>query len=159
MPDPLRALPAAALTLLLAAGCTSQPASRMAAPGEAPVRVTARTAAAEDWSRFLPALYPAIVACLAANPSPPAYATDVVPMNRGLVTVFTMGFDGQPYGCVVGSLGGRPEINRPMAEPPPLLGPAFIPATLREPADACLANEPVTDRTGAVLGWVSYRDC
>jgi hypothetical protein len=150
-----------AATLLSPASAPAQstPATLPEAPSPADVVITARTQAAEDWSRFLPVLYPGLIACLAAHPSPPAYAVSVIPMNRGLMAVHTVGVEGAVYRCTIATTGGAPVTNEPIPIATQLSGPSFTPADLARPAGPCIASEPVTDRAGKLLGWVAYTTC
>lgn len=144
--------------LALLAACADR-----VAPEE--IMLPVRAQQGEDWSRFLPSLYPGLMACLAAHPAQPARADDVVPQNHGMILVRVTGSDGKSYDCQAGS-GGDPApslvpVERRPAEPQPLKGPAFTPANMSEPFADCILPEPVLARDGRLLGWLSYRraDC
>lgn len=140
-------------TLLMLAACADR-----VAPGEIVLPASARQG--EDWSRFLPALYPGLMACLDAHPAQPARADDVVPQNHGMILVRVAGSDGTSMDCQAGS-GGNPAPRLEPAETRPLKGPAFTPAALAEPFAPCFLPEPVLTRDGRLLGWLSHRrpDC
>lgn len=128
------------------------------APGE--ILLPARAQQGEDWSRFLPGLYPGLTACIAAHPAQPARADDVVPQNHGMILVRITGSDGKSYDCQAGS-GGNPAPRLSPPEPSSLKGPAFTPANMPEPFADCILPEPVLARDGRLLGWLGYRraDC
>ncbi|WP_374466796.1 hypothetical protein [Ferrovibrio sp.] len=124
------------------------------------IMLPVRAQQGEDWSRFLPSLYPGLMACLAAHPAQPARADEVVPQNHGMILVRVTGSDGQGYDCEAGS-GGNPAPRLSPVEGRPLKGPAFTPANMPEPFADCILPEPVLARDGRLLGWLSYRraDC
>ncbi|MFN4278133.1 MAG: COG3650 family protein [Ferrovibrio sp.] len=142
----------------LAALLTLTACADRVAPDE--ITLPARAQQSEDWSRFLPALYPGLMACLNAHPAQPARADDVVPQNHGMILVRVTGADGASTDCQAGS-GGTPAPRLEPAETRPLKGPAFTPATMAEPFAPCFLPEPVLTRDGRLLGWLSYRrpDC
>lgn len=120
-----------------------------------------RAKIAEDWSKFLPEVYKALTDCLAADPSPPAYAVSVVPQNRGMVLVRMVGKDDARRDCEISSLGGKPESIRPMDTGEGIAGPSFIPAVLGEPKSQCIEAASITTKAGALLGWLAWAkpDC
>lgn len=124
------------------------------------ITLPARAQKGEDWSRFLPALYPGLMACLNVHPVQPARADDVVPQNHGMILVRVTGSDGTSLDCQAGS-NGNPAPRLEPAETRRLKGPAFTPATMAEPFAPCFLPEPVLARNGRLLGWLSYRrpDC
>lgn len=139
--------------LLALAACADR-----VAPDE--IVLPTRAQQGEDWSRFLPALYPGLMACLATHPAQPAWAEDVVPQNHGMILVRITGANGASLDCQTGS-GGNPAPRLEPAETRPLKGPAFTPATMAEPFARCILPEPVLTRDGQLLGWLSHRraDC
>lgn len=128
------------------------------APGE--ILLPARAQQGEDWSRFLPGLYPGLTACIGAHPAQPARADDVVPQNQGMILVRITGSGGKSYDCQAGS-GGNPAPRLGPVDARPLKGPAFTPANMPEPFADCILPEPVLARDGRLLGWLGYRraDC
>lgn len=134
----------------------------VACAGPAPdaVLLPDRAARAEDWSRFLPVLFPGLSACIAAHPSQPAFAEGVVPQNRGMILVRVIGADGKSLDCQAGS-GGQPAPQLAPTEDWRQQGPSFTPANRPEPFAPCLLPEPVLARDGRLLGWLGYRraDC
>lgn len=146
-----RPLLALILPLLLLAGCATTPA-----PDD--IRLTRRSATAEDWSRHLPALYRGLAACLAADPAPPAYALSVVPQNHGMMLAYLVGHDGSRTSCNIDTAGSRTPQLVPATplEDQALRGPRFTPASLPEPFLPCGSNEPVLTNRGDLLGWLTY---
>lgn len=128
--------------------------------GQDDILLPSRAAHAEDWSRFLPTLYPGLSACLATYPAQPAYATEVTPQNRGMLLVRMTGTNGAHYECSVGTGGNpAPQLTPTDAQPP--RGPLFTPSAMAEPFLRCGTPEPVLTRTGKLLGWLTYlkADC
>ena len=119
------------------------------------IDVTRRTAEADDWSRHLPQVYDGLMACLEAHPSQPAYATNVVPQNRGMILVDVTGADGSRQECNADTLGSsQPKLAA--ATEQGRRGPTFTPATMPEPFQRCGSNDPVFHRDGKLLGWVTH---
>jgi hypothetical protein len=119
---------------------------------------------AEDWSRRVLDLMPAIRACLDATPDKPATITKAWPMNRGMVGVRLRDAKGTRSECIVAAGGGAPERHQPVdATSRPLPGegrPVFTPAPQVPPAGPCWRNEPVTGPGGGESpGTLSYIAC
>lgn len=144
------------LALTTLTGCTAMPA-----PGD--IRLSRRSATAEDWSRHLPDLYRGLDACLAADPAPPAYALSVVPQNHGMMLVYVMGHDGSRMACSIDAAATQKPKLVPATplEDQALRGPRFTPAGMAEPFLRCGSNEPVLTARGELLGWLTYQqpDC
>jgi uncharacterized membrane protein len=138
-----------AAVLLLAACSTGSPSDGIV--------LTRQSRESDDWGRHLPMLYDGLSACLAAHPAQPAFATDLVPQNHGLILVHLQGSDGSRYECRTGT-GGQPAPRLTSIVAQATHGPAFTPATMPEPHMRCGAPEPVLTRTGRLLGWLTYVD-
>lgn len=140
--------PAARLAFALLLGAATLAA---AAP---PVR-----AQDEGWTRFLPVLAPAMVACLQGEEAGAA-ATAALPMNHGRALVRLERRDGERLECVV-ELGppGHParlESLRPTGAAPPLPGEDGRRFTLGQP---CATAMPVPGENGRTLGWMAPSGC
>lgn len=148
-----RAIPAAtaftlSMTLLLLTGCADR-----AATGD--IMLTRQSREAQDWGRFLPEMYQGVMACLAAHPAQPAYATDAAPQNHGMILVRLKGADGSRYECSTGNAGNpAPKLTPAAAQR--VAGPAFTPASMAEPFMRCGTPQPVQTGTGHLLGWLTY---
>jgi putative lipoprotein len=119
---------------------------------------------AEDWSRRVLDLMPAIRACLDATPAKPATITKAWPMSHGMVGVRVRDGKGTRSECIVAAGGGAPGRHQPVdatARPLPGEGrPVFTPAPQVPPAGPCWRNEPVTGLgSGESLGTLSYITC
>lgn len=133
--------------LLLLAACSGDPAVNSFV-------LTKQSRESQDWGRNLPEMYTGVMACLAANPSQPAYATDVTPQNHGMILVRQRGIDGNISECSTGSTGGAPKITA--SAPKPVRGPAFTPGNMAEPFSNCGTPQPVLTGTGRLVGWLTY---
>ncbi|MCW0232259.1 MAG: hypothetical protein OJJ21_01545 [Ferrovibrio sp.] len=134
--------------LALLAGCAGQ---------NTPDRIvlTRQSRESQDWGRFLPDIYSGLTACLAAHPVQPAYATDAVPQNHGMILVRLRGADHSLYECSTGTTG-HPAPTLTAATPQRVRGPAFTPASMPEPYMRCGTPQPVLSGTGRLLGWLTY---
>lgn len=119
------------------------------------IEITRRTAEADNWSRHLPHLYNGVGSCLAAHPSQPAYAANVVPQNRGMMLVETVGSDGSRRECSIDTTASTtPRLAEASASTQQT--PTFTPASMPEPFQRCGSNDPVFHRDGRLLGWVTH---
>jgi uncharacterized membrane protein len=135
-----------------------------APPGLASAPVADFAAKADDdWARLLPALQPAIDACLARTPGSAPYVTKAWPMNRGMTGVRTRGGDGTWYECIAQTDGKAVERIEMLARgEPPLPGEnftLFTPAGGTPRAGNCWQHERVLDAAGALKGYLSYNTC
>jgi hypothetical protein len=125
-----------------------------------PARPQEVTPAADDWTFALNDFLPAIEACLAETPSPPAVVEDVWPMNRGMIGVRTRSTDGRSWTCVAPQEGGAVDMVDPAPEDPEHpIGPLFTPAPDEPPTGECYEHEQVFGPEGNPIGWVSYDMC
>lgn len=138
--------------ILALAGCSGTSADTIV--------LTRQSQESADWGRFLPDLYGGLTACLAAHPTQPAYATDVVPQNHGMILVRLRGADNSLQACSTGT-AGTPAPKLTAATPQRVRGPAFTPASMPEPYMRCGTPQPVLTGTGQLLGWLTYftSDC
>jgi uncharacterized membrane protein len=136
------------MTLLLLAGCAGR-----ATTGD--IVLTRQSRESQDWGRLLPAMYGGVTACLAAHPAQPAYATDAVPQDHGMILVRLKGADNSRYECRTGS-SGSPAPKLTPATPQRVAGPAYTPAAMAEPFMRCGTPQPVQTGTGHLLGWLTY---
>jgi len=133
--------------LLLLAACTSDPAT------DAFV-LTKQSKESQDWGRYLPEMYGGVMACLAANPSQPAYVTDVTQPSQGAILVRQRGADGTINECRSSNTGGTPTVTA--SAPKAVRGPAFTPGTMAEPFTNCGSPQPVLTGVGHLVGWLTY---
>lgn len=138
----------AALTLL--AGCSGN--DRTPQGG---IVLTKQSKESPDWGRFLPDVWGGLQACLAAHPVQPAFATDLVPQNHGMILVRLRGADRSLYECRAGSTG-NPAPQLTPTERRRVQGPAFTPGDMAEPYMRCGSPQPVLSGTGRLLGWLTY---
>ncbi len=117
-----------------------------------------RLEAASDWSRNLPAYYPAMMNCLSSHPSQPAYAGEIVPVGDKKIDVRMVGSNDQRLSCVIGIKKQKPEHIGRLAEPD-LYGPFFTPVWMPQPSYDCTETVPVESTAGKLLGWVTYTGC
>ena len=132
------------------------------APGSYPLFDPAAKPA-DDWSRFLFDLMPAINACLRAPVGDLPRVVKAWPMNRGMVGVRLQNIDGGRHECIAvvdGSAVDKVELLRAEAERAPGEGnPIFTPADGAYPGSACFSHERVASAVGSFLGWLSARIC
>lgn len=134
--------------LMLLAACSSD-------PGNDAFVLTKQSRESQDWGRYLPEMYGGVMACLAANPSQPAYVTDVTPQNHGMILVRQRGADGIITECSGGSTGSpAPKVTA--SAPKQVRGPAFTPGNMAEPFSNCGSPQPVLTGTGRLIGWLTY---
>lgn len=117
--------------------------------------LTKQSQEGNDWGRFLPQVYGGVMACLAAHPAQPAFATHVTPQNHGMISVRMRGADRSLYECSTGS-NGSPAPQLTSTERQRVAGPAFTPASMPEPYMRCGTPEPVLSGTGQLLGWLTH---
>lgn len=134
--------------LLLLAACSSDTASHSFV-------LTKQSRESQDWGRYLPEMYDGLMACLAAHPSQPAYATDATPQNHGMILVRMRGADGSLQECSTGT-GGNPAPKLSATATQRIRGPAFTPASMAEPFMRCGTPQPVLNDLGRLLGWLTY---
>lgn len=142
--------PASLLLLALLAGCAGTDGRSRDG-----IVLTKQSKESQDWGRFLPDLWGGLQACLAAHPAQPAYATDVVPQNHGMILVRLRGADRSLYECSTGT-NGNPAPQITPTERQRVRGPAFTPASMPEPFMRCGTPQPVLNGTGRLLGWLTY---
>jgi putative lipoprotein len=118
---------------------------------------------ADDWSRFLSELMPAIDACLRAPAGDLPRVVKAWPMSRGMVGVRLQNIDGGRHQCIApadGSAVARVELLEAAAGRLPGEGnPIFTPAEGAYPGAACFGHERVEDGAGRFHGWLSARIC
>lgn len=147
----------ATLAILAALAACSGNADRYPQGG---IVLTKQSKESPDWGRHLPEVWNGVQACLAAHPAQPAYATDVVLQNHGMIQVRLRGADRSLYECSTGTTGS-PSPQIAPTERRRVQGPAFTPASMAEPYMRCGTPEPVMSGTGRLLGWLTYftHDC
>ncbi|HWL80529.1 MAG TPA: hypothetical protein VNR89_06230 [Roseomonas sp.] len=124
------------------------------------VSVAALPAAAQDegWTRFLPDLAPAMVACLQGETG--AAASAALPMNHGRALVRLARPDGERLECIAElAPPGQParrESLKPLGMAPPLPGEDERRFTVARP---CAAAMPIQAADGRPLGWLSSEGC
>jgi uncharacterized membrane protein len=145
--------------------CQDVDAAAVAPPGaveDAPVADLAAKPA-DDWTRFLLDLLPAIEACLDATGGPAPRVTKAWPMNHGMVGVRTRHGQGSWFDCIAPMIGGAVERIEPV---PP--GTARLPGEgvvlFARAADGplageCYEHERVLDHDGRLIGWLAYDVC
>jgi membrane-bound inhibitor of C-type lysozyme len=140
---------------------TTSTALRLA-PGSYPL-FDAGAKSADDWSRFLFALMPAIKPCLREPVGDLPRVVKAWPMNHGMAGVRLQNIDGGRHQCIAvadGSAVDRVEQLAFDAEPAPGEGnPIFTPADGAYPGGACFSHERVETVGRWFLGWLSARAC
>jgi hypothetical protein len=118
---------------------------------------------ADDWSRFLFDLLPAIKTCLREPVGGLPWVIKAWPMNHGMVGVRLQNNDGGRHQCLAvadGSVIEQVELLEAEAERAPGEGnPIFTPADGSYPGGACFRHERVETADGRFLGWLSTRNC
>jgi hypothetical protein len=131
-------------------------------PGNYPLFDPA-TRSADDWSRFLFDLMPAIKTCLREPMGELPRVIKAWPMNHGMVGVRLQNIDGGPHQCLAvadDSVVEQVDLLEAEAEPAPGEGnPIFTPADGSYPGGACFRHERVETADGRFLGWLSTRSC
>lgn len=139
-----------------------RPASvNLAEPAAFPV-ADLRAKPADDWSRFLLDLLPAISACLDETPGPAPRVTKAWPMNHGMVGVRTRDGAGGWFACIAPALGGEVDRLEPVVDHERLPGEGivvFTPAAQEPPAGECYEHERALGGGGELVGWLSYDTC
>jgi putative lipoprotein len=132
------------------------------APGSYPL-FDAAAKAADDWSRFLLDLMPAINACLREPVGDLPRVVKAWPMSHGMVGVRLQNIDGGRHQCIAaadGAVVDQVELLAFDAAPAPGEGnPIFTPADGAYPGGACFHHERVETADGRFLGWLSARVC
>jgi putative lipoprotein len=117
---------------------------------------------AEDWSRFLLDLLPAIAACLDATPGPAPRVTKAWPMNRGMAGARTRNGAGGWFDCIAPSLGGEVDRLEPVTDGGRLPGEGtvvFSPVIQGPPPGECYQHERALGPGGEPIGWLSTETC
>jgi putative lipoprotein len=117
---------------------------------------------ADDWSRFLLDLMPAINACLREPVGDLPRVVKAWPMNHGMVGVRLQNIDGGRHQCIAAADGApvdQVELLAFDAAPAPEGDPVFTPADGAYPGGACFRHERVEAADGRFLGWLSARVC
>jgi membrane-bound inhibitor of C-type lysozyme len=132
------------------------------APGSYPL-FDPGTKPADDWSRLLLELMPAIDACLGEPVGDLPRVIKAWPMNRGMAGVRLQNIDAGRHECIAaadGSVVDRVKLLAFDAELAPGEGnPIFTPADGAYPGGACFSHERVETEIGRFLGWLSARAC
>jgi hypothetical protein len=119
--------------------------------------------AADDWSRFLFNLMPAIDTCLREPVGDLPRVVKAWPMNHRMVGVRLQNIDGGRHQCIAVADGSAVDQVGPLgadAERAPREGdPIFTPAAGAYPGGACFSHERVVAADGRFLGWLSARVC
>ena len=150
-------------------GCCSaglETARRESAPSEdleaAPVANLA-TRSADDWSRFLFELLPAVRACIEKTPGQAAYVTKAWPMSRGMVGVRTRNAAAGWFDCTAQYDGsGIERFEAVTSDAEPVVGEGrvlFTPLPDTPLSGRCWQQEKVVDSAGRQIGWLSTNGC
>jgi len=119
--------------------------------------------AADDWTRLLLDLLPAMQACLDKTPGPSAYVTKAWPMNRGMVGTRTRNRDGGWFECTATSDGQSVEhiemLPKAAAPLPGEQSAIFTSSAQTPPSGNCYRTERVQDAAGKSVGWLSSNGC
>jgi hypothetical protein len=119
--------------------------------------------AADDWTRLLLDLLPAMQACLDKTPGPSAYVTKAWPMNRGMVGTRTRNRDGGWFECTATSDGQSVEhiemLPKAAAPLPGEQSAVFTSSAQTPPSGNCYRTERVQDAAGKWVGWLSSNGC
>jgi hypothetical protein len=141
-------------------------ATLAAVPGAArpPDAAAPPSPGSNDWTRYIPALLPAIDSCLDFVTVKPAVVTRVYELERGMAGVRLRDRPGRRWECLIARAGGTPFRQEPLADRVrPLPGdgdPIFTRAPGEPPDDPCWRNEEMVDpASGTLLGWRSYKIC
>jgi putative lipoprotein len=118
---------------------------------------------ADDWSRLLFDLMPAIGTCLREPVGDLPRVIKAWPMNHGMVGVRLQNIDGGRHQCIAAADGSAVEqvdLLGAEAERTPGEGnPVFTPADGAYPGRACFSHERVETTDRRFLGWLSARTC
>jgi membrane-bound inhibitor of C-type lysozyme len=119
--------------------------------------------AADDWSRFLLELMPAINACLREPVGDLPRVVKAWPMNHGMVGVRLQNIDGGRHQCIAAANGAAVDrvelLGFEAARAPGEGTPIFTPADGAYPGAACFRHERVETADGWFVGWLSGRIC
>jgi uncharacterized membrane protein len=127
------------------------------APLAEPVRKTA-----DDWSRLLPELLPAMNVCLAGAAGRAKWIAHAAPNGHGAVAVRIVENSGNVVDCEVDMDGRGPARSSPVPSDAPALPPGqpiFYPAREPPPMVSCGRLERVGTRNGGVAGYLHYDPC
>jgi len=118
---------------------------------------------ADDWSRLLPAVSPAVTACVIDGGVAVASVAKAWRLDGGRVGVRLTDSRGAAHDCVADPVTRRvASVRAVAADATPLVGadePRFLPAREAPPVIACGRVERVLDRGGRLLGWLQYGRC
>jgi putative lipoprotein len=119
--------------------------------------------AADDWSRFLLELMPAINVCLQEPVGDLPRVVKAWPMNHGMVGVRLQNIDGGRHQCIAAATGAAVDqvelLGFEAARAPGEGNPIFTPADVAYPGGACFRHERVETADGRFVGWLSARIC
>jgi uncharacterized membrane protein len=122
-----------------------------------------RAKPADDWSRLLPALAPAVRRCTIDAGVAVERISKAWPTDRGTVTLRLVDLRGGLHDCSVDPSGsGVVALRAVSPEAPALPGadaPRFLPAREASPIIACGRVERVVDAGARLLGWLHYDAC
>ena len=117
------------------------------------------TKGAEDWSRRLPDLLPAINACVAREGARLKAVADASPQGSGAVKVRLLSTTGAVLDCSVDATGrGTPSLAV-VADAPRPGGPLYYPPRDPPPLVSCGKLERVLTPRGALAGYLHYDPC
>jgi putative lipoprotein len=132
------------------------------APGEYPP-LDPKAKPADDWSRLLIDLMPAIHACLGQEVGDLPRVIKAWPMSKGMAGVRLQNLDGGRHQCIAAAGGAPIDGGEPLAFDAPALpgesNPIFTPADGAYPGGNCFSHERVEVGAGRFLGWLSTRIC
>jgi hypothetical protein len=131
-----------------------------AVPGASAPLAKPETKPAEDWSRLVAELSPAISKCVIDGGIAVDQVLQAWPMNRGKVGVRLQDRTGTPYDCVTDQTGkGSAKVTKTKATALPASGmPVFLPAREQPPMVSCGRLERV-EAGGNLVGWLHYDSC
>jgi len=117
----------------------------------------------DDWARLLPAVAPAVTACVIDGGVAVASVAKAWRQEDGLVGVRMTDPGGVAHDCLADPVMRRVASVRAVAPDVPALAgadaPRFLPAREAPPVIACGRVERVLDRGGRLLGWLQYEPC
>ena len=132
------------------------------APGDYPL-FDPKAKPADDWSRLLLDLMPAIRTCLGKEVGHLPSVIKAWPMSRGTAGVRLQNLDGGRHQCIAAADGDPIDRVEPLAFDAPALpgesNPIFTPADGAYPGGTCFSHERVEVGAGRFLGWLSTRIC
>jgi len=117
---------------------------------------------ADDWSRLLPGLLPAIQKCVNDGSVPVLFIVSAWPMKDGMVGVRLLTIQKKQYECVAAKTGMRLDSIRPAksgdSRMPATWNPIYYPAREQPPNLACGRVERVMEKK-ILVGWLQYDPC